>query len=376
VGFNQKEGPESDGHGPGQDGKLPTEYFRKAILKKDFAAMLKETVFDLDPVFLAGTIDEFPKTRVLVIGDIIMDEYIWGDVSRISPEAPVPVVDVKRETKMLGGAGNVVSNISSLGGEAILCGVVGDDSTGRQVVKMVKSLGAATEGILQEPDRPTTVKTRIVAQHQQVVRFDRESRREILPESVERLLGFVSKMRKHIHAIVVSDYAKGVISPRLMKGLRDLVAGSGIVLGVDPKKNNFEHYKGIDVITPNHHEASTFSGIAITDDETLVRAGKQILRHLKCRSVLITQGKDGMTLFERKGEPVHIPTVARKVFDVTGAGDTVISTFCLGLAAGMDLKSAAVISNFAAGLVVGEIGTSAVKAEELKRVIYERLGKA
>ncbi len=347
----------------------------KTIPEKDLAAMLKEMPFDLDPVSLAGSIEKFPKTRVLVIGDIIMDEYIWGDVSRISPEAPVPVVDVKRETKMLGGAGNVVNNISSLGGEAILCGVVGDDSTGRQVVKMVKNLGGATEGIFQEPDRPTTIKTRIVAQHQQVVRFDRESRREILAESVERLLDFVKRMQKDLHAIVVSDYAKGVISPRLMKGLRDLVAESGIVLGVDPKKNNFEHYKGIDVITPNHHEASAFSGIEIGDDETLVAAGNRILHYLKCRSVLITQGKDGMTLFEKRGEPVHIPTVARKVFDVTGAGDTVISTFCLGLAAGMDLKSAALISNFAAGLVVGEVGTSTVKAEELKRVIYERLGK-
>jgi D-beta-D-heptose 7-phosphate kinase/D-beta-D-heptose 1-phosphate adenosyltransferase len=331
--------------------------------------------FDLDPVSLARAIDAFPRTRVLVIGDIIMDEYIWGDVSRISPEAPVPVVDVKRETKMLGGAGNVVNNICSLGGEAILCGVVGDDSRGRQVVKMVKSLGASTEGVLQEPERPTTIKTRIVAQHQQVVRFDRESRKDLRPESIGKLLGFVKKVRKDIHAIVVSDYAKGVISPQLMKGLRDLVADSGIVLGVDPKKNNFGLYKGIDVITPNHHEASAFSGIEIADDETLERAGKQILRQLRCRSVLITQGKDGMTLFENKREPIHIPTVARKVFDVTGAGDTVISTFCLGLAAGMDLKSAAVISNVAAGIVVGEVGTSTVKADELKRVMRERLGK-
>jgi len=338
--------------------------------------MIKEIGFDLDPGSLAGYIDQFPKTCVLVIGDIIMDEYIWGDVSRISPEAPVPVVDVKHETKMLGGAGNVISNIASLGGEAILCGVVGDDSMGRQVVKMVHHLGVRTEGILQEPNRPTTIKTRIVAQHQQVVRFDRESRKEIRPDTVKRLLGFVGKRRKDIHAIVVSDYAKGVISPQLMKGLRELVRGSDIVLGVDPKKNNFALYKGIDVITPNHHEASAFSGIAIVDDETLARAGKQMLRHLKCRSVLITQGKDGMTLFEKKGEPIHIPTVARKVFDVTGAGDTVISTFCLGLAAGMDFRSAAVISNFAAGIVVGEVGTSTVKAEDLKSVIYERMGKA
>jgi len=338
--------------------------------------MIKQIGFDLDPGSLARTIDEFPRTRVLVIGDIIMDEYIWGDVSRISPEAPVPVVDVKRETKMLGGAGNVVSNIASLGGEAILCGVVGDDATGRQVMKMVKNLGVTTEGILQEPNRPTTIKTRIVAQHQQVVRFDRESRKQIRTEIAQKLIGFVSKMRKDIHAIVVSDYAKGVISPQVMKGLRDLVADSGIVLGVDPKKSNFALYKGIDVITPNHHEASAFSGIEIVDDETLVRAGKQILRDLKCRSVLITQGKDGMTLFEKKGDPTHIPTVARKVFDVTGAGDTVISTFCLGLAAGMDLKAAAIISNFAAGIVVGEVGTSTVKAEDLKKVMFERLGKS
>jgi D-beta-D-heptose 7-phosphate kinase/D-beta-D-heptose 1-phosphate adenosyltransferase len=337
--------------------------------------MLKEMPFNLDPVSLARHIEKFPNTRVLVIGDIIMDEYIWGDVSRISPEAPVPVVDVKRETKMLGGAGNVVSNIASLGGEAILCGVVGDDSRGRQVLKMLKILGASTEGILQEPGRPTTIKTRVVAQHQQVVRVDRESRKEILPQSVGKLLGFVNKMRKDIHAVVVSDYAKGVISPQLMKGLREIVADSGIVLGVDPKKSNFEHYKGIDVITPNHHEASAFSGIEIVDEGSLEAAGHKILRDLKCRSVLITQGRDGMTLFEKKREPVHIPTVARKVFDVTGAGDTVISTFCLGLAAGMDLKSAALISNFAAGIVVGEVGTSTVKAEELKRVIFERLRK-
>jgi len=337
--------------------------------------MLKEMPFNLDPVSLARHIEKFPNTRVLVIGDIIMDEYIWGDVSRISPEAPVPVVDVKRETKMLGGAGNVVSNIASLGGEAILCGVVGDDSRGRQVLKMLKTLGASTEGILQEPGRPTTIKTRVVAQHQQVVRVDRESRKEILPQSVGKLLGFVNKMRKDIHAVVVSDYAKGVISPQLMKGLREIVADSGIVLGVDPKKSHFEHYKGIDVITPNHHEASAFSGIEIVDEGSLEAAGHKILRDLKCRSVLITQGRDGMTLFEKKREPVHIPTVARKVFDVTGAGDTVISTFCLGLAAGMDLKSAALISNFAAGIVVGEVGTSTVKAEELKRVIFERLRK-
>jgi D-glycero-beta-D-manno-heptose-7-phosphate kinase len=180
-------------------------------------------------------------------------------------------------------------------------------------------------------------------------------------------------VKGQLDGMVVSDYGKGVISAPLMKGLRKILAGSDIILAVDPKPGHFEYYHGIDVITPNHHEAGAFCGMAILDDDSLIQAGKQILRGLKCRSVLITQGKDGMTLFERNGEISHIPTMARKVFDVTGAGDTVISTFSLGLASGMDLKSAAVMSNLAAGIVVGEVGTSTVKAEELKHVIREHL---
>ena len=318
-------------------------------------------------------IDRFCETKVLVVGDIIMDEYIWGDVSRISPEAPVPVVEVKQETKMLGGAANVIHNIAALGGKPTLCGVIGDDLTGHEIVAKVKDLGLATEGIFMESGRPTSIKTRIVANNQQVVRFDRESIHEIGSDSVSRLLAFIGDTKADLDAIIVADYGKGVISADLMKGLRKLVWDSKIVLAVDPKTGNFEHYRGIDVITPNHHEAGAYCRMKIVDEDTLIKAGQRMIKELDCRSVLITQGKDGMTLFERDGDVHHIPTVAREVYDVTGAGDTVISTLSLGLAAGMDLKSAAIISNFAAGIVVAEVGTSTVKTEQLKKVIMDRL---
>lgn len=336
--------------------------------------MIREIGSAYDPAELARYVDLFPQTTILVLGDIIMDEYIWGHVNRISPEAPVPVVEVRADTQMLGGAGNVVNNIASLGGKAILCGVTGEDHTGKEVVQRVADLGFVTEGILAEPGRVTSIKTRIVAHNQQVVRFDRENRKGIGEDCAARLLGFIRAMRDRFDAVIVSDYGKGVISGDLMKGLRELL-GSSALIAVDPKPEHSEYYRGVDVITPNHHEAGAFCRIEITDEETLLQAGTRMLQDLRCRSVLITQGREGMTLFERGGEVSHIPTVARMVFDVTGAGDTVISTFCLGLASGMDLKSAAIISNMAAGIVVGEVGTSTVKAEDLKRAIRQSLGR-
>ena len=318
-------------------------------------------------------VDGLSDTKVVVVGDIMMDEYVWGDVSRISPEAPVPVVEIKQETKMLGGAANVVNNIASLGGTPILCGVIGDDQTGREIVDTMMQQGLRTDGIIREPGRPTSIKTRVVAHNQQVVRFDREERKRLEDESIKRILDFVRQMKGGYEAIIVTDYGKGVISAELMEGLRKLLSDSKTLIAVDPKTGNFEFYQGVDLITPNHHEAAAFCRMEIVDEESLVQAGRHMLNELNCRSVLITQGKDGMTLFERNGEISHIPTVARKVFDVTGAGDTVISALCLGLASGMDLKSAAIIANFAAGIVVGEVGTSTVGAEDLKRAINSRI---
>ncbi len=318
---------------------------------------------------LVEYIDRFPSTNIFVLGDIMLDEYIWGDVSRISPEAPVPVVDIKAETKRLGGSANVVHNIISLGGKSILSGVIGEDDTGREIIESLQALGLTTEGVLMDPGRRTSTKTRVVAQNQHVVRFDRENRRPLDSWMNDNLLNFLEKSMDSIDAVIVADYGKGVISSQLMKGLRDLVMDSDIILAVDPKTDHFEYYREIDVITPNHNEAGSFCRFEIVDEETLIKAGVKMLNDLQCKSVLITQGKEGMTLFEKGEEPCHIPTIARKVFDVSGAGDTVVSTLCLGLASGMDLKSAAVISNLASGIVVGEVGTSVVTAEELKKAI-------
>jgi D-beta-D-heptose 7-phosphate kinase/D-beta-D-heptose 1-phosphate adenosyltransferase len=251
--------------------------------------------------------------------------------------------------------------------------VIGDDKTGLEIVKTLQNLGQTTKGIISEKNRQTSIKTRVVAHNQQVVRFDRESRKEIGPGSVKKVLGLVQEVKDSLDAVIVADYGKGVISADLMLGLRKVLQGSDIILSVDPKTENYRYYESIDLMTPNHHEAGGFCRMEIVNEETLLLAGRQIIEELNCRSVLITQGKDGMTLFEKGGDISHIPTVARQVFDVTGAGDTVISTLCLGLASGMDLKSAAVISNYAAGIVVGEVGTSTVSSDELKKVINNRL---
>jgi len=323
---------------------------------------------------LQDAVDRFKEARVLVVGDIIMDQYIWGQVTRISPEAPVPVVEVREETRMLGGAANVVHNMATLGARAVLCGVVGEDHAGREVLEKLRALKVSTDGVIVEAGRPTSLKTRIVAHSQQVVRFDRESKGAITDESAKTILDYIESSLDSLDAIVVSDYGKGVVSAGLMTGLRELVDSgrtNGLRIAVDPKTGNFEYYQGVDVITPNHHEAGAYCGFTVTDDETLLAAGRRMLQELQCRSVLITQGKDGMTLFEQEGRVSHIGTVAKQVFDVTGAGDTVISTLALAMAAGLDLREGAMLANYAAGIVVGEVGTSTVRAEDLKRAVAD-----
>ncbi|MGM0425766.1 MAG: D-glycero-beta-D-manno-heptose-7-phosphate kinase [Thermodesulfobacteriota bacterium] len=323
---------------------------------------------------LKSYVDRFTQARVFVVGDIIMDEFLWGDVSRISPEAPVPVVNVNRETRMLGGAANVIRNMASLGARPVLCGVVGSDSAGEEILSALHRMRLRTDGVIRERERPTSIKTRVVAHQQQVVRFDRETLKEIEADSADQLLEFIKQNMEEMDAVVISDYGKGVISDPMMTGLNRLVRsvpGKSVIISVDPKIGNFEYYQGVDVITPNHHEAGVYCGFAITDEASLMRAGTRMLSTLNCRSVLITQGREGMTLFEQGGEVTHIPTVAKRVFDVTGAGDTVIGTISLGLATGLDLKSAAILSNFAAGIVVGEVGTSAVDVGGLKKAITQ-----
>ena len=319
-------------------------------------------------------INALSKTKVLVVGDLMMDVFVWGKVQRISPEAPVPVVDVVNESYRLGGAANVVNNLVSLGTKVFVTGVIGNDEMGRQLIKEIRKLGVHPEGIIVETNRPTTVKTRIIAHNQQVVRVDREKRHPIEEDTVFQMLDFVKKHISKIDAILVSDYAKGVICPNLMEGLKELAQKNEILLTVDPKVKNFPLFEGVNIITPNHFEAMQvcgFNGIMDITQEMVQEAGKILLSNFKTQAVLITQGELGMTLFEKNGEITYIPAMAKKVYDVTGAGDTVIATLTAAWASGASLKTAAILANLAAGIVVGEVGTATVSREQLIKVLHE-----
>ncbi len=304
------------------------------------------------------------NTGVLVIGDIMVDHYIWGKVKRISPEAPVPVVEVTEENITLGGAANVAHNIQSLGGKVFIAGVIGNDTVGEVLISKFKVKGIQTDGIIAENNRPTTVKTRIIGHNQQVVRFDREVKSEISSAALAKILGYVTSCLPDIKAIIISDYCKGVITKNLMKKLLG-ITNSSIFIAVDPKIGHFDYYNGVSLITPNIDEASFGSGINIIDEDSLLDAGRILLKKLQCQAVLITKGDEGMSLFEKNGKVTHIPTFAKEVYDVTGAGDTVIAAFTLCHSAGEKLKDAAIFANQAAGIVVGEVGTTVVTQEKI-----------
>jgi rfaE bifunctional protein kinase chain/domain len=305
------------------------------------------------------------RSRVLVCGDVMLDEFLWGRVARISPEAPVPVVEVARESFHVGGAGNVAQNVRALGGEAILASVIGDDTAGRRIRDALARAGVAAEMVVGEPERPTTVKTRIVAHHQQVVRADFE-RTEPIPERFERELQERIRSRlAGVQVVVVSDYDKGVVTPGMMRWLRGLASRRALPLLVDPKVRHFPLYRGATLVTPNQPEAEQATGIRITDQPSLEAAGQRILQILRCSAALVTRGEHGMSLFRRDASPVHIPTSAREVFDVTGAGDTVIATLALAFGAGATALEAAELANRAAGIVVGKLGTATASPAEL-----------
>lgn len=316
------------------------------------------------------TLERFSQTRVLVVGDIMADEFIWGKVNRISPEAPVPVVNVTEETIRLGGAANVVNNIVSLGGEAIICGVIGNDAMGKKLKRELRRIGVEVEGIVKEDKRPTTVKTRVIAHGQQIVRYDREKKTPILQESYERIISFIKRRINDVNAVIISDYGKGVITEALIKEILYLTRTNGKIIAVDPKIYNFHMYRNVTVITPNHYEAGSAAGMEINSEDDLIIAGNKIIEKLRCKSLLITRGEEGMSLFiDRK--IIHIPAVAREVYDVTGAGDTVISAFTLCISAGADFIDGAFISNFAAGIVVGKVGTATASRKELMKVLED-----
>jgi D-beta-D-heptose 7-phosphate kinase/D-beta-D-heptose 1-phosphate adenosyltransferase len=319
---------------------------------------------------------QFEKVRLLVVGDLMLDHYIWGRVDRISPEAPVPVVAVSNESIHLGGAANVAQNVVSLGGRVELCGVVGNDEFGGRILRELKRLKIRTEGIILDGDRPTTKKTRVIAHNQQVVRFDRELRQAVSEKVRRGILKFVGRSIRRVDGLVISDYAKGVISADLMRELIGLAHQNRVPIVVDPKVSHMPYYKGVHVITPNIAEAFGAAGLEHAShgsDDDLMRAGRTLLERLGCQAVLITRGEHGMSLFENNGKVTHIPTVAREVYDVTGAGDTVIATMAMGLCAGAPMRDAAILANYAAGIVVGIVGTATVQQAQLTHFLRGRV---
>lgn len=319
-------------------------------------------------------INSFKNKRILIIGDLILDRFIYGKVSRISPEAPVPVVDVVDESFLLGGAANVANNIIALGGNVSVAGIIGKDTAGRILRELFKDRNVNIDGIIEDK-RPTTVKTRVIAHSQQIVRFDREDRKKLEGKNLEILSGHIKKAIKEHDAVIISDYKKGVITSSLVKNIVKYSKSNNTFVALDPKVGHFHFYKNVSLITPNIMEASQGSGIEIRDEQSLLKAGKALVNRLSCRSVLITRSEEGMSLFEREGtkgiKVTHIPTVAQKVFDVTGAGDTVIAAFTLAHISGASAEEAAVIANHAAGIVVGEVGTAVATPEKLLKSLRD-----
>lgn len=321
-----------------------------------------------DSARLVRLVGRLKKGRVLVIGDLMLDHFIWGRVERISPEAPVPVVRVNRESVHLGGAANVVHNIRALGGEVVVCGVVGRDDAGRQVLAELRRQGVRTEGVAVSRSAVTIRKTRVVAHSQQVVRFDHEGD-DHGAQAAARLGRFVERRAADFGAVVVSDYGKGVVTRDLLERLTAALRGRATRLVVDPKKRNYDSYRGMALATPNLAEASEASGLDIRDDASLGAAGEALLRKWQAEAVLVTRGEQGMSLFTPGARARHLPTAARQVFDVTGAGDTVVAACALALAIGAGVADAARLANHAAGIVVGKVGTATASADELREEI-------
>ena len=320
---------------------------------------------------LLGLLSRFRRCHLLVVGDLMLDRSISGEVERISPEAPVPVVRITAESFQLGGAANVIHNIRTMGGKVTACGFLGRDAQGKRLAAELNRIGVSTAGIFTVPGFQTTQKTRVIAspRHQQIVRLDRENHSEVSKKASERLLRFVERHIERFDGVVLSDYAKGVIDRELLNFIAVMTREKKALCVVDPKQENFDRYRGASLFTPNKDEASQASGIRIRDEASLRAAGKKLLEMWEAAAVLITRGQEGMSLFRQDGEVRDFPTAAREVFDVTGAGDTVVAACALALASRASYEEAAVLANLAAGIVVGEVGTFAVPFERLQQVI-------
>ncbi|MEA3489739.1 MAG: D-glycero-beta-D-manno-heptose-7-phosphate kinase [Candidatus Omnitrophota bacterium] len=324
---------------------------------------------------LANVVREFGKKRIMVIGDLLLDHFVWGEVDRISPEAPVPVVCVKGEDFMPGGACNVANNLSRLGAEVSLVGVVGKDKHGERLTGILKERDIRTDGIVADVKRPTILKTRVIAHHQQVVRIDRENTDGVAGRHLTMIQDYLKRNIRKTDAVIIEDYGKGMITPSLLKMVVPLAKRHGKIVAVDPKDSHFSYYRGVSVITPNSNEAGVAAGFPLDSDESLKKGGMKLLSKLRASVILITLGEKGMMVFEKGKTPRKISTLAQDVFDVSGAGDTVIAVYTLSVISGGSPIMAAHIANCAAGIVVGKVGTAAVEKEELLDRLKRETGK-
>jgi rfaE bifunctional protein kinase chain/domain len=323
---------------------------------------------------LRKRLERFDRTRLLVAGDLVLDEYVWGEVDRVSPEAPVPVVQVREETVVLGGAANVARNVVALGGSVAFCALVGDDAAGRQAAELLGALGVDPGGLVVVEGRPTTRKTRVIARSQQVVRLDRETQEPPLAAVGRRLLASLEKGAPTADGVIVEDYGKGMFGRGLAAAAMRRFRAEGLPVIVDPKAT-VTPYKGAALLKPNLREAEALSGVPVRDEEGLERAVARLRRRSGGAAVVVTRGSDGMTIYQG-GRPVHVRTVRREVFDVQGAGDTTAAALALALRSGASLIEAAVIANAAAGVVVGKVGTATARLEEVDDLLPAALAAA
>ncbi|MCP3876297.1 MAG: D-glycero-beta-D-manno-heptose-7-phosphate kinase [Desulfobacteraceae bacterium] len=314
-------------------------------------------------------IDDFKKVKVLVVGDLMIDEYLWGSVDRVSPEAPVPVVCVQKESQALGGAGNVINNLVAMGTKVQAIGTAGTGKSGQMIFEKLEELGIKTDGIISEPDRPTTRKTRVIASNQQVLRIDKEIKKDINTDTFEKLTKILETKFSGVDLVILSDYDKGLITKNLVKHILRLAKKHKILILADPKSLDFCKYEKVSILTPNKKEASLAANMDIKSQKDLFSAGQKIMNKVKLEKLLITCGKDGMVLFEKGTDPYTIESKARQVFDVSGAGDTVISFLGLGLATGATFKDSAILANVAAGIVVAKVGTATASVDELQKAL-------
>ena len=316
---------------------------------------------------------KFNGLKIAVIGDMMLDCYFWGDVKRISPEAPVPVVEIENEFYRFGGAANVALNISTLGGVPVPVGIIGYDSYGSIFTSLVKETKISAKGILIDDSRPTTAKTRVIAQDQHVVRIDKESKEYLDQKTEARILAFIKRNIDSLDGIILQDYNKGVLTPSLIKNVIELANKKNKLITVDPKFNNFFEYKNVTVFKPNRKEAGDALGVRIKTDEEVIKAGNMLLEKLNAKYVLLTLGEGGIAVFEKGSGVKRMPTKARKVADVSGAGDTVISTLTMALAAGAGIMEASYLANYAGGLVCEEVGIIPIDRDKLFNTVKKEI---